>query len=219
MDSRPGNVLCDICRRGIHPQRLPFLCAVDARNALYEGRFANASVMIEMDDLEQQVSALLNKSNTNAPSADTSRKIFLENCVSEERKTKHRTDQIIAAAEKLQKEVDDARKQIEERKAVIMRRKADLSAASQGIAARRSREIDEAKTAIRKIKYHWDREHEATAQYRAALCTEVAKLYRLQRIRRGNPNRYEYRIGGSEVVDLQHINSESYNISVRLPCG
>lgn len=202
---------CDICRRGHHPQRLPFFCAVDARNALYEGRFANVKATIEMDELEQRISSLLLDNAPNAIPASSGRsQAYIDNCVSEEKRMKDRTEQVIAAAEQLQKEIDTAKKELEDRKAVAARRKAELASASQGTAARRKRELEETKTAIRKIKYHWDRDNEGAAQYRAGLCTEVAKLYRLQRVKKGNPVRYEYRIGGVEVVDLYQINSKSW---------
>lgn len=199
---------CDICRRGHHAQKRPFYCAMDARNSLYEGRLANASVMIEMDELEQRASALVTEHEPGSAGVASNRtRSYVEDCTSKEKSTINRTTQIISAAEKLQQDIDQARKEIEQRKAAIARRKADLVTASQGIAARRNRELEETKTSIRKLKYHWDREHEATAQYRAALCAEVAKLYRLQRVKRGNPNRYEYKIGGLEVIDLHLLNS------------
>ncbi|KAI4600711.1 hypothetical protein KJ359_012873 [Pestalotiopsis sp. 9143b] len=182
---------------------------MDARNSLYEGRLANASVMIEMDELEQRASALVSEHEPDSAGVASNRtRSYVEDCTSKEKSTVNRTTQIISAAEKLQQEIDQARKEIEQRKAAIARRKADLVTASQGIAARRNRELEETKTSIRKLKYHWDREHEATAQYRAALCAEVAKLYRLQRVKRGNPNRYEYKIGGLEVIDLHLLNTE-----------
>ena len=58
-------------------------------------------------------------------------------------------------------------------------------------------------------------EYDAMTQYRAALCMEVAKLYRLQRVRRGNPARYEYKIGGIEIIDLHSLNSEFRSPSLR----
>lgn len=209
MDPRAGNVACDICQRAHHPQRLPFLCAVDARNALYEGRIANARVLMEMDEIEQRINALLQESQPGSPAAAPNRKsrTYVENCAAEEQRARARTEQIIAAAERLRAEVDEARREIRERKAAMERRKTDLASVSQGIAARRNRELEETRKSTKMTRYHWDREHDATAQYRAALCAEVAKLYRLQRVRRGNPVRFEYKIGGLEVIDLHHLNS------------
>ncbi|GAP84395.1 hypothetical protein SAMD00023353_0702140 [Rosellinia necatrix] len=200
---------CDICERAHHPKRLPFLCAVDARNALYEGRIANAKVLIEAEAVESRVNRLLSEGAADRSSPATHRpsRAYIENCASEEYRAKERTERIIASADKLRDELAAARKEIEERRAAIGRKKSDLVAASQGVSARRVREVDETKKAIKMTKYTWDREHEAMTQYKAALCMEVAKLYRLQRVRRGNPVRFEYKIGGIDIVDLQNMNS------------
>lgn len=202
---------CDICERSHHPKRLPFLCAVDARNALYEGRIANAKILIETEAIESRVNKLLSDSDAGLLSSvprETSR-VFVENCESEEFKAKERTERIMASADKLRKEVEAARKDIEERRAAISRKKADLAVASQGVSTRWRREMDEARKVTKMTKYKWDREYEATTQYKAALCMEVAKLYRLQRVRRGSHARFEYRIGGIDIVDLQNMNSMS----------
>lgn len=201
---------CDICQRAHHPKKLPFYCVVDARNALYEGRLANAGVLIEADELESRINNLLsdNDVSANAPATDRSSQVYLENCASEERKARERTERIMASADKLRDEVAAAKREIEERKAGIARKKSDHATASQGVPARWNRQLDEARKAIKMTKYTWDREYEAMTQYRAALCMEVAKLYRLQRVRRGNPARYEYKIGGIDIIDLHHLNSE-----------
>ncbi|OTA92504.1 hypothetical protein M434DRAFT_396384 [Hypoxylon sp. CO27-5] len=200
---------CDICHRAHHPTRLPFFCAVDARNALYEGRVANARILMEAEEIESQVTKLLSVSDANSDAPGTNRfsRIYVENCASEEHKAKERTERIIATADKLRDEIAAARKEIEERKASIARKKSDLAAASQGVSARRTRQLEETNRVTKIVKYTWDREYDAMTQYRAALCMEVAKLYRLQRIKRGNPVRFEYKIGGIDIVDLHNMNS------------
>ncbi|KAI1132675.1 hypothetical protein F5Y10DRAFT_230512 [Nemania abortiva] len=200
---------CDICERAHHPKRLPFLCAVDARNALYEGRLANAKILMEAEAIESRVNKLLSDSDAGPGSPTTQRpsRAYIENCASEEYKARERTERIIASADKLRSEVAAAKKEIEERRAAIARKKSDLAAASQGVPGRRNREIEEARKAVKMTKYTWDREYEGMAQYKAALCMEVAKLYRLQRVRRGNPVRFEYKIGGIDIIDLQNMNS------------
>ncbi|KAI0405912.1 hypothetical protein F4802DRAFT_561196 [Xylaria palmicola] len=199
---------CDICQRASHPKRLPFLCAVDARNELYEGRVANANVLIEKEAIETRVNKLLADDDA-SPGSPTRRpsRVYMENCASEESKAREKTARIIASADRLRDEVAAAKKEIEERRAAIARKKSDIATVSQGVLARRNREMDEAKKAIKMTKYNWDREYEAMTQYKAALCMEVAKLYRLQRVRRGNPVRFEYKIGGIDIVDLQNMNS------------
>ncbi|KAK7757914.1 hypothetical protein SLS62_000292 [Diatrype stigma] len=202
---------CDICQRAHHPKKLPFYCVVDARNALYEGRLANAGVLIEADELQSRINKLLsdNDVSANAPATDQSSQIYLENCASEERRARERTERIMASADKLRDEVAAAKREIEERKAAIARKKSDHATASQGVPARWNRQLDESRKAIKMTKYTWDREYEAMTQYRAALCMEVAKLYRLQRVRRGNPARYEYKIGGIDIIDLHRLNKKS----------
>ncbi|KAK6949478.1 hypothetical protein Daesc_009559 [Daldinia eschscholtzii] len=200
---------CDICHRIHHPSRLPFFCAVDARNELYERRVANARILMEAEELESRVTKLLLENDASAgnPVDDRSTRAYVESCISEEHKAKKRTEKIIATADKLRKEVDAAKKEIRERKANIARKKSDLATAAQGVSVRRNRELEEVKTAAKMSKYTWDREYDAMTQYRAALCMEVAKLYRLQRVRRGNPVRFEYKIGGIDIVDLHNLNS------------
>ncbi|KAI0545799.1 hypothetical protein F4679DRAFT_559846 [Xylaria curta] len=200
---------CDICERVHHPKRLPFLCAVDARNELYEGRIANAKILMEKEVIESQVNKLLADSDASLGSTAMRRssRAYLENCASEESKARETTERIIASADRLRDEVAAARKEIEERRAAVARKRSAIASSSQGIPARRNRELDETRKAIKMTKYNWDREYEAMTQYKAALCMEVAKLYRLQRVRRGNPVRFEYKIGGIDIVDLQNMNS------------
>jgi chromosome segregation ATPase len=207
---------CEICQRQHHPKRLPFLCVVDARNELYEGRIANAKILMEMEKIESQVNKLLADSDASPGSSTTNptSKTYLENCASEEQMAKERAEQVVASTDMLRDEIAAVKREIEEKRADIARRKADLATASQGLPARRNRELEEAKRAIKMTKYTWDREYESMVQYKAALCMEVAKLYRLQRVRRGNPVRFEYKIGGIDIVDLHNINSK---LSIELP--
>lgn len=200
---------CDICERAHHPKRLPFLCVVDARNALYEGRIANAKALLEGEAIEIKVKKFLSDSDTrpSSPATHQPSRAYVENCSSEEYKARARTERIIESADRLRKEVAAAKKDIEEKRAAIKHKKHALAAASQGVSVRRNREIEESRKAVNMIKYTWDREYEGMTQYKAALCMEVAKLHRLQRVRRGNPVRFEYKIGGVDIVDLQNMNS------------
>ncbi|KAI0146093.1 hypothetical protein GGR57DRAFT_292098 [Xylariaceae sp. FL1272] len=199
---------CHICQRLHHPKHLPFLCATDVRNELYDGRIANARLHIEMAELEAQVNQLLldSKVADDSPTSHTSR-TYLENCRSEEQIARDRTERIIASADKLRDEVAAVKKNIEQRKAAIALKKSDIAAASRGTAPRRARQIEETLQSTRITKYNWDKDNTGMTSYRAALCMEVAKLYRLQRIRRGNPARFEYSIAGIELIDLQNMNN------------
>ncbi|KAI2641166.1 hypothetical protein GGS21DRAFT_360230 [Xylaria nigripes] len=202
---------CDICQRAHHPKRLPFLCVVDARNELYEGRVANVNLLTETEAIESRVNKVVSNGDA-SPSKSSSTpprpsRAYIADCASEEHKARARTERIIATADKLRDEIAVARKAIEERRAMIARKRSNLAAASQGVPARRNRVTEEVKKATKMTYYTWDREYEAMTQYKAALCMEVAKLYRLQRVRRGSPVRFEYKIGGIDVIDLQNMNS------------
>ncbi|KAK8851471.1 UV radiation resistance protein and autophagy-related subunit 14-domain-containing protein [Apiospora arundinis] len=209
MDHRAQPVSCGVCQRQHHPQRLPFYCVVDARNMLYESRIKHANNLMETTRLDGQINALElgDDPDSATPTPIRATRRYVDQCVSAAEEAEDETEQIIATAERLQQNIDKAKKDLEARKAKIARRKADLASLSQGIAARRNRELEETSKAIKMTKYTWDREYEAMAHYRAALCTEVAKIYRLQRIRRVNPVRFEYKIGGIDIVDLHQMSN------------
>lgn len=198
---------CDICHRAHDGTKLPFLCVVDARNRLYEGRVQNATSLIRNGNLEQQVNALLSSAQADVERTASSNKVRVANWKSERAAAVDRTAQIIAQADKLKAEVDAARKEIKNRKDGLSRRKSDLAAVSEGIAARRNRQIEDIERSVQMSKYKWNRNADAMAATRAFLCEEAARLYGLRQIRRGNQKRFE--IGGVEIIDLHALNSES----------
>ncbi|KZL84693.1 hypothetical protein CI238_07869, partial [Colletotrichum incanum] len=197
---------CNVCQRPHNPQRLPFLCAVDARNHCYEGRLKNLQVLMENEGLQKQINDLLAQ-DTSADALNLT--IAVEHSISEQKTAEDRTDQIIAQADKLRDEIAVARKEIADRKAAISRRKSDLASASSGIAARRTRQLEEAERSISVAKYKWVRSADQMSSTRAFLCKEAAKLYGLRRVKKGSSPRYEYKIGGVDVVDLSSMNAAS----------
>lgn len=191
---------CDICHRLHHPQKLPFLCAVDARNQLYASRIAHATALIENEALSGEISSVL--TSLDPPSSDVAagKTVYLGRLKSEEAQAADRTSQIIAQADKLRTEVEAARREIEERKKNNARRKTDLAEASNGIESRRSRHVDEAERAIQMTKYKWNRSFENMAATRSYLCMEAARLYGLHRIKKGNSVKFE--LAGIEMIEL-----------------
>ncbi|KAL8340054.1 hypothetical protein RB601_006265 [Gaeumannomyces tritici] len=202
---------CDICGRQHHPQRLPFLCPVDARNRLYEGRLAQAHLLIDSGKLENEVSALLSHpdatSSANPTRTHAPEWIRAEQRLSEQRQAVERTNEIIAQADRLRLEIDAAKKDVERRKKAISRRKDDLASVSHGVAARRVDLQQSVERSIMVAKANWDLNHEGIATHRAFLCIEAARLYGLRRQKKGGSVRYE--IGGVEIVDLHSMNSAS----------
>lgn len=200
---------CDICFR-TGGSRLPFLCSTDARNRLYDPRIQNAQILLENDALEQQISTLVSaqavgQDNERDERPDSGLK--LSSILAEKDQVVDRTRQIITQADELRAKVQTARDEITERKALLSRRKSDLASASNGIDARRTRQVEEVEKSVRMTKYKWNQGHATMAASRAFLCGEAAKLYGLKRQKKSaGPD--EYRIGGITIVDLRAMNSK-----------
>ncbi|KAL1882181.1 hypothetical protein Daus18300_000667 [Diaporthe australafricana] len=191
---------CEICHRAHHPQKLPFLCAVDARNQLYASRIAHATALIENEALGVEINSALTSPNPTTSDIPAAKTVYLERLKSEDAQAADRTSQIIAQADKLRTEVDAARRDIEERRKKNARRKTDLAEASNDIDSRRTRHVEEAERAIQMTKYKWSRSFENMAATRSYLCMEAARLYGLHRIKKGSSMKFE--LAGTEMIEL-----------------
>ncbi len=198
---------CDICGRAHDAQRRPFLCAVDARNLLYEKRMAHAAALMENETLEQQIDVFLENPTSSAAETSAPPRVRLDTWKSEEHRALERTNEIIAQADRLRAEVEAARKEIDERKAAIARRKAELAAASSKLAPRRARQQEELERAGAMTKFKWKRSSDSMAATRGFLCMEAARLYGLRRSKKGSATHYE--LGGIEIVEMSTLNSQS----------
>ncbi|KAH7319316.1 UV radiation resistance protein and autophagy-related subunit 14-domain-containing protein [Rhexocercosporidium sp. MPI-PUGE-AT-0058] len=204
---------CDICFRagGQGDKKLHFLCPTDARNQLYDGRIQNARVLLENDSLNAQITNLFpgDKAQQNGELSHTSKNSIDISMKSVEREQAiDRTHQIITQADELRAKVELAKEEIAKRKATVARRKSDLASASNGVDARRIRQVEEVKKATGMTKHKWNLGHATTASSRTFLCGEAAKLYGLKKGRR-NSGSEEYRIGGVRIVDLRSLNTAS----------
>ncbi|PVH83430.1 hypothetical protein DL98DRAFT_547429 [Cadophora sp. DSE1049] len=204
---------CDICFRtgGQGDKKLHFLCATDARNQLYDGRIRNARVLLENDTLNTQITSLFagDKAQQTGDTHQASQSsIDIVAVSADKERTVDRTQQIITRADELRAKVELAKEEIAKRKATVARRKSDLASASNGVEARRARQIEEVKKATSMTKHKWNLGHSTTASSRTFLCGEAAKLYGLKKGRR-NSGSEEYRIGGVRIVDLRSLNTAS----------
>lgn len=214
---------CDICLRPHHPSRLPFLCAVDARNVCYEGRVQTLQVLLENDELQRHISGLVATPNAEANcqssssggSAELSAKAAtLESMASQRAFSEDRTNQILAQAEKLRLDIATARDEIRALADANARRRSDLKSASSGIDGRRAKALDGIEKSVQTIRNQWNRSSDRMAATRGFLCMEAAKLYGLRRVKKGS-SKYEFRLGGIEVIDLASMNGvESLSIQV-----
>lgn len=198
---------CEICRRSHHPHRLPFLCAVDARNRLYEGRIAHATALIENDTLEQRINSALTDPDPSSSDEAAAKTVHLERLKSGEAQAMDRTSQIIAQADKLRADVEAARRDIEERKKKIATMNADMDVATYGANPRRARHQEDVERTIQMTRYKWNRSFEDMAATRSFLCMEAARLYGLRRIKKSNSVKYQ--LGGIEMTELPGMISRS----------
>ena len=200
---------CDICLRA-GGQKLPLLCPTDARNQLYEPRIQLAEVLIEKDALDQQITASLS-SRSKLGEQEVDRpgisRLPVDMIIAEKEQAEDRTQQIIAHADELRANIEKAREEIARRKAATRHRRSEREAISNGLEARRARQMEEVEKAVRMTRYKWNQVHSITASSKAFLCGEAAKLYGLRKVKRNN-GAEEYRIGGVSIVDLRAMNSE-----------
>ncbi|KAK1837249.1 UV radiation resistance protein and autophagy-related subunit 14-domain-containing protein [Podospora conica] len=194
---------CHLCRRSHHPTKVPFLCAVDARNVVYERRVKIAKVLIESEQAEKQIERIA----TGEAGPSNNERFRVELMRSQEEEALDRTSQIIAQADRLRLEVEAARKELAEKKELIARRKVDLDSASTGTAARQARQLEDVKNDIQRKKAKWTRNAEMLAKTRAFLCERAARLYGLRQVKKGSTKRYE--IGGVEIVELHAMSNIS----------
>lgn len=187
-------ICCSLCDRS-HHGRVPFLCAVDARNRLYPLRVQNARALIENEELERTVGE-----------EEASKKPYLDRLKSEMAAANARTAEIMAQCERLKRQAEQTRKEVEKKKDVLARKESDLSAMSTGVAARRNRQLEETQESIRRIRFKWAACADTMVSTRSFLCEEAARLFGLRQIRKGSSKRYE--LGGVEIIDLHALNSE-----------
>lgn len=206
---------CGVCNRPHHTARLPFLCAVDARNACYEGRVRTLQVLLENEELQRRIGDLTTPPNvradpspTGSPVSRPAKAATMEYMVSQRAFSEDRTNQILAQAEKLRLDIAAARNEVRVAMKANAGRKSDLKSASSGIEDRRAKALDGIVKSTHTLQNQWDRSSDRMAATRGFLCMEAARLYGLRRVKKGS-SRYEFKIGGIEVVDLASMNSMS----------
>ncbi|CAG8953067.1 hypothetical protein HYFRA_00003262 [Hymenoscyphus fraxineus] len=208
---KPSKMQCDICFR-TGGQKLPLLCATDARNKLYEARIQHAHALLEKDALDQEISSLLSaatlEEQQDKPVSPANRHT-VASVQSEKDRVADRTQQIIAHADEFREKVEKARAEVAKRKARIALRKSELASASNGVDARRARQLEDVGKSIRITKYNWEKISSQFTTSRAYLCGEAAKLYGLRRNKNNADGQEEYEIGRVGIVDLRALNTAS----------
>jgi len=211
---------CSVCQRPHHAKKLPFYCAIDARNRLYEGRIEIVEALTRNEEIERKLDATLASQEKNGEIAASQQdgeagagsggpRVRMDRLKSEQEIANDKTSRIIAQADRLRVEIQAARKEIEQQKEKIARRKSDLASTAVGSSVRKNRQLDEAQRSISRLKFKWNNVADTMAGTRAFLCEEAARLYGLRQVKKGSTRRYD--IGGVEIVELHAMNGKSRN--------
>lgn len=193
---------CYICSRPHDPKRLPFLCAVDTRNQIYEGRMKHLQALIESESIRNGVSELLDEHA--GPGKDA-----LDSFKAQQAMSEQRTTEILDAADKLRNDIRSARDEICRRKAEVERRKGDLASARDGVKDRRDKQLKELDKSSQMVRFRWSQSAEDMASTRSFLCAEAAHLYGLRKITRKGSKTPEYQVGKVPVIDLLSMNGKT----------
>lgn len=202
---------CDICGRPHDAKRLPFLCAVDTRNQIYEGRMKHLQVLIESEGIRNELHSLLHQDS--GKGGDTVEALKAQQAMSEQR-----TTEILDAADKLRNDIKNARDEIRSKKSEVSRRKGDLASAKDGVEKRRGKQLNEMEKSTQMLRFRWSQSAEDMASTRSFLCAEAAHLYGLKKISKKGSKNPEYQVGKVPVIDLLSMNGKSSLQSSQLHC-
>ncbi|RDA86018.1 hypothetical protein CP532_4690 [Ophiocordyceps camponoti-leonardi (nom. inval.)] len=192
---------CDICSRSHDGHRLPFLCAVDARNQIYQSRLQYLQAVLENERLRSEANNLTDEQ------ASPPTKEVLEDLRSRRLLLEDRTDDILAAADKLRSEIRAARDEVKAAKLALARRRSDLESVGEGVRERRASQLREVEAATQTLRFRWSKSAQDMACTRAFLCNEAIRLYGFRRSKKTSSGRYDYQIARVPVVDLASMHS------------
>lgn len=192
---------CHICSRPHHANRLPFLCAVDARNKIYDGRMKHLRALVETEDVRSQVNSLF--AENAEPGKDA-----LDETKAQQAMNEQRTTDILDAADKLRNDIKAARDEIRRKKDEASRRKGDLATVKDGVEDRRGKQLKELDKSSQMARFRWSQSAEDMASTRSFLCAEAAHLYGLKKITKKGTKTPEYQIGKVPVVDILSMNGK-----------
>lgn len=200
---------CGICHREHHPQRLPFLCAVDARNSIYEPRISHLQLLVQNESLRRQVDEDLGLSHRHPFDART--KTALDASNARTNLIEDRTSQILAAADALRNEIKAARDEIRAKKSALERRRSELASTSEGLKESRQRRLASLRKSTDELKVKWDGTAGELSESRKFLCLEAASLFGLKQVPAGvgpslHSRHVEYYLGQVPITDLTDLN-------------
>lgn len=211
---------CDVCCRQCD-SALPFNCQTCARNQLYPLRFDIVSTLLEKESTGKRIeeavkhASLTDKTgpellDQSKSSQDEPSKVVIETMRTLKTQSEIRTESIQVQIAKLRREIDEGKQEIARRRAALAKRRSDAESANYQLPERRTAVLNNVQKDIKKTDTMWNSLHAKTAESRMFLCREAANLYNLrQRSRRRNGEIIStYSIGGVNMVDPRDMNSE-----------
>jgi hypothetical protein len=222
---------CDICGKAGNLAH-PLHCITCARSYLEQPRIDLARTLIDKDGVEKHVKAVIegsgDKSSQHVSLSDSkggllvdrqecTHHLNLQRTKAETAETQERMQLIAEQADRLQRQMETTRKQIETQRTANAQRKSDLSSATYGIDSRRANELDKVQQHVKRIEYKSDKMHHDTMELRMQLCTTAAKLAGLKATRRKNKDgsiKDVFNIGPGRlrIWDLRDLNGTESNL-------
>lgn len=208
---------CDICQR-TSTSRLPFNCTTCARNALYALRVKHAQILLEGEALGEEVEKNVTSRQTRESQSGEQDWLHeahpthaIERLAAERVVMEEKTATVVARVDTLRKQLEEMKTYISKKKLELYERRSNLEVATKRMNKGPKQDLDPFEKDIRRTQSRWESLHSKTAEARAFLCREAAHLYGLQQRKRkkGMPGRDLYLIGGAPICDLRDLNSRS----------
>lgn len=208
---------CDICHRP-GSSRLPFYCALCARDALYHQRIQLAQTLLHRESLGKEVEQFTTTTSKLKPSSSKASKPSesqpspfwtIQNAAAGRVLSEEKTESTHYHVQILRGEIQNTKDDIAERRTRFHRRRSEFTSAKQELLQSQADGIEPVQKSIGRTQHNWDLMHKKTADSRLFLCREAALLYSLhqRKRRKGGLGRDVYYIGGVPIADLRDLNS------------
>jgi hypothetical protein len=141
------------------------------------------------------------------------RRLSIESSNVKRAQAEDRTKAIQEHSKVLKDDIQAAREEIAQRKAILLNKRAELDNINAAVPERRIALTDKAQEGIKKTSHSWDAIHNKAIETRSFLCREAAHLHGLRQRKkmRAGVVKDQYTIGGVSLVDLKDINSAKVN--------
>jgi Vacuolar sorting 38 and autophagy-related subunit 14 len=212
---------CDLCMRS-STSKVPFCCPSCVRSILYEPRIRNAQILLEKEQLTSRIERIhpLGKrvdGKSKGPDIKQDslalRKLSIQGSNIEKTQSEDRTNAIREHTKILKDEIQAAREEIAQRKAILQKKRLEWDNIDKAVPERRIARTAKIQDGIQKASHSWDAIHNKAIETRSFLCREAAHLHGLRQRKkmRGGVVKDQYTIGGVSLVDLKDINSVKVN--------